>query len=238
MSGYVLHSDAERVIIATTKSDNAKTGNMIQIWILRNSVSPVEAVRDGSDAAICGDCKHRGTDGFKGRACYVNVAQGPNAVYRAYKAGKYPYLDWNDYPRVFTGRTVRFGAYGDPVHIPLGILGRIADLCTRHTGYTHQWHNPDYRWYRKFLMASVDSEVEYWSARIADWRCFRVRAADSEPISGKEIMCPAADETGHKTTCARCGLCNGRVQGDKRKDVCIIVHGIGKKNLIQIGVGV
>lgn len=234
MSGYVLHTDDERVIIATLTSDNAKTGDMIQVWILCRHQSPIDSVRDGSDALICGDCKLRGIDGWRGRMCYVNVTQGPNSVWRAYQRGKYAYLPQSRYADVFCGRAVRFGAYGDPVHIPLTILRYIVFFARKHTGYTHQWSKPEYSAYREYLMASVDSELEYWQASTRLWRCFRVRSENARLIPG-EIMCPAADETGHKTTCARCGLCNGRVQGDKRKDVCIIVHGIGKKNLIQIG---
>lgn len=234
-SGYILHSDDTRVVIATTESDNRKTGNMIQIWILCRDTSPTDAVRSGLDADICGDCKLRGTDGWAGRTCYVNVAQGPHAVWRAYQAGRYDYLPQSRYPDVFCGRAVRFGAYGDPVHIPLGILRYICLFARRWTGYTHQWGKAQYRPYQEYLMASVDSELEYWRAHVYGWRCFRVRPAEAYMIPG-EIACPAADETGHKTDCARCGLCNGRrAVLDVRKDISIIVHGIGRKNLIQIG---
>lgn len=236
MSGYILHTDDTRVIIATTESSNRKTGDMVQIWILRNDMSPVEAVRDGQDSAICGDCKLRDPDGGWGeRTCYVNVAQGPNAVYRAYKAGRYDYLPQSRYPEVFDGRAVRFGAYGDPVHIPLGIVRYVCFFARRWTGYTHQWGKPYYGPYREYFMASVDSELEYWQAHLDGWRCFRVRPDGALLIPG-EIMCPASDECGHKTTCERCGLCNGkRARLDGRKDIAIVVHGIGKRNLIQIG---
>ena len=49
-NGFVIHEDASRVIIATgfsTKSDNRKTGDMIQIWILVKSVDPVRAIKEG-----------------------------------------------------------------------------------------------------------------------------------------------------------------------------------------------
>lgn len=235
MSGYILHSDDTRVIIATTESDNRKTGNMVQVWILRNDMSPVDAVRSNQDDAICGDCKLRGDDAWSGRTCYVNVAQGPNAVWRAYSAGRYEYLPQCRYSEVFDGRAVRFGAYGDPVHIPLGIVRYICFFARRWTGYTHQWNKPQYRPYQEYLMASVDSEGEYWRAHFHGWRCFRVRGSEAFIIPG-EISCPASDEMGHKTTCERCGLCNGkRARLDGRKDITIVAHGIGAKNLIQIG---
>ena len=237
MSGYILHTDSQRVIIATTESSNRKTGDMIQAWILRNDMSPVDAVRSNQDDAICGDCKLRGTDGWTDRTCYVNVAQGPNAVWRAYKAGRYAYLPQCRYPEVFTGRAVRWGAYGDPVHIPLGVLRYVCLFARKWTGYTHQWAKPQYAPYREYLMASVDSELEYWRAHVHGWRCFRVRPAGELMIPG-EIPCPASDEQGHKTTCERCGLCNGIRANDRRKDITILVHGMNKRNLsnlIQLG---
>ena len=57
---------------------------MIQTWILRSDVNPVEAVNNGDDYSICGDCPHRKND--KGeRSCYVNVGQAPNAVFKSFK---------------------------------------------------------------------------------------------------------------------------------------------------------
>lgn len=234
MSGHILHTDDTRVIIATTESDNRKTGNMIQIWILCRDVSPPDAVRSGLDSEICGDCKLRGSDGWTNRTCYVNVAQGPNAVWRAYHAGRYDYLPQCRYAEIFGGRAVRFGAYGDPVYIPLTIVRYICFFARRWTGYTHQWCRPEYRPFREFLMASVDSPSELEMARANDWRTFRVRR-DTDELSTHEISCPASDEMGHKTTCERCGLCNGKRANDRRADIVIIAHGIGRKNLIQIG---
>jgi hypothetical protein len=68
------------VAILTLKSTNRKTGDMAQVWILREDINPVEAVQSGKDVSICGDCPHRKQqDGT--RSCYVNVGQGPNSIY-------------------------------------------------------------------------------------------------------------------------------------------------------------
>ena len=67
-NGFILHEDQSRVIIATgfaSPSDNRKTGDMVQIWILVKSVDPVEAIKSGLDRLICGSCVHRG-DGSGG----------------------------------------------------------------------------------------------------------------------------------------------------------------------------
>ena len=48
------------VAVATLKSNNRKTGDMIQTWILRSMMSPIRALATGGDRSICGDCFHRG----------------------------------------------------------------------------------------------------------------------------------------------------------------------------------
>ena len=96
--GASLIDGAPIVVIATglaQGSSNSKTGAMVQTYILRADVSPVDAVRTGQDSAICGTCVHRGRDDGSGtgrhvgRTCYVNVGQGPRAVWAAWKRGRY-----------------------------------------------------------------------------------------------------------------------------------------------------
>ena len=163
-NGFILHEDTHRVIIATgfsTPSDNRKTGDMIQIWILCKAVDPVEAIKQGLDRLICGNCVHRGING-SGRSCYVNVGQAPLGIYRAWKAGRYPTLQFMD---IFAGRKVRFGAYGDPTHLPLSLALAIAGVSSGWTGYTHQWRKPSLQGWKTLLMASVDTTAELVIAR-------------------------------------------------------------------------
>lgn len=237
-NGYILHETGDLVVIATgftRKSSNPKTGDMIQIWILVRRQNPVRALKTGADWIVCGNCKHRGRRG-KGRTCYVRVANAPLGVWKAYRRGRYPYLNGSAIEQMFSDRRVRFGAYGDPVHIPFAITRAIALSAERWTGYTHQWQNPAYAGYRSFLMASCDTVSEYAQAKTDGWRTFRVRSAN-ETLYGSEIACPASEEMGHRTTCAKCGLCNGAKQSDARKDIAIFAHGAGKTQfqLIQIG---
>jgi len=233
MSGFIIHDDAERVIVATDGSKNAKTGDMIQIWILPRSESPISAVKNRTDDVICGDCKHRGINGFSDRSCYVNVVQGPNSVWRAYQRGSYPKLPVSRYAEFFGGRAVRFGAYGDPVYIPLKKARAIIAVCRRHTGYTHQWRQTKFAAWRELVMASVDSVAEYHAAKMAAWRTFRV-TDDLATRDRQEISCPASDEAGHKTQCAKCGLCDGARVKDARKDILIKIHGVGKRNFVAL----
>lgn len=230
--GYVLHETNDIAVIATTRSMNRKTGDMIQVWILNRHESPIASVKSGTDSNICFDCPHRG-NGFKERTCYVNVGQGPNSVWRAYRAGRYPHLPLAEYARVFGSRKVRLGAYGDPVLIPLAMIDAVTRASEGWTGYTHQWRRPEFAEYRAYVMASCDSEFEANTAAAAGWRYFRVRSESARLLPG-EISCPASEESGHKTTCEHCRLCNGARSADQRKNIAIIVHGSGAKNFVSV----
>ena len=217
-NGFILHEDSSRVIIATgfsKASDNRKTGDMVQVWILVKAVDPVEAIKQGLDRLICGSCVHRGDGHGADRSCYVNVGQAPLGIWRAWKAGRYPVLQYMD---GFAGRKVRFGAYGDPVHIPLPLALAIAGVASGHTGYTHQWRKPSLQGWKSLLMASVDSIAELVIARSMGWSTFRV---GSEASTG-ESLC-ASEAIG--TPCSVCLLCAGARGG--LENVWIPPHGKG-----------
>jgi hypothetical protein len=223
-NGFILHEDQHRVIIATgfeTPSDNRKTGDMIQVWILVKACDPVEAIKQGLDRLICGNCVHRGDGHGAERSCYVNAGQAPLGIWRAWKAGRYPTLRFMD---LFTGRKVRFGAYGDPTHIPIGLALAIAGVASGHTGYTHQWRNPSLQAWRSILMASVDSIAELVIARSMGWSTFRV-GSEAQP---SESLC-ASESVG--TPCAVCLLCAGARGG--LESVHIPPHGKGSVHFIE-----
>ena len=223
-NGYVIHEDSQRVIISTgfnKPSDNRKTGDMIQIWILCKAEDPVTAIRTGLDRIICGNCRHRGHEenGRFGveRTCYVNEGQAPLGIWKAWKAGKYPTLQFMD---CFAGRKVRFGAYGDPTHIPLSLALAIAGVASGHTGYTHQWRKPSLQGWKQLLMASVDTTAELVIARSMGWSTFRVTPdTDHHTV---ETLC-ASDRSG--TPCADCLACAGARGGIQA--IHIPVHGKG-----------
>jgi hypothetical protein len=234
ITGYLLHETETIVIIATIKSRNRKIGNMVQLWILNRTESPLQSIKSGSDANVCLDCGLRGFRGKK-RICYVDIGRAPSQIWAKYQRGGYAFLAESEYARVFGGRAVRFGAYGEPVLIPLPMVAAIAALARKRTGYTHQWKKPQFAEYRAFLMASCDSPADYALADEMGWRTFRGRAAGEALLPG-EITCPASDEAGHRTQCDRCGLCDGaRGSDDARKNIVIVVHGIGAKNFVRIG---
>ena len=219
--------------IATTDSDNKKTRNMIQTWILRSDIHPVEAVNNNEDFSICGDCPLRGT--VKTRGCYVIVAQAPGAIFKNFRYGKYPKIALH-HKTLFSGENLRFGSYGDPVAIPLNAWKKLIKIsgAKNYTGYTHQWRNRRFRCWRRFLMASTHSLEENRQAHFLGWRTFRTIVAEQEMLPTEEIICPA---TKHKNVqCDQCLFCDGKKDTqDKRKSVAIVVHGADyvQKNIVE-----
>lgn len=219
-----------------TPSTNSKTGDMLQTYILREDVAPPEAVRLGLDSSICGACALRGDGNGLGRACYVQTKWAPLSVWKVVQPSigylRPPGGAWPppELPPLITDRVVRLGTYGDPVAIPLERWEWLLQTAMGWTGYTHQWRTCDPA-YRSICMASVDTPLERSEAVARGWRTFRVRDS-GEPISLHEITCPASAEAGHKTTCAKCRLCDGirldtvtSASVDRRVDITIVAHG-------------
>ena len=194
-------ADIKAIITGTkTKSLNVKTGDMAQLWMFSADVKPTEAAKTGADSAVCGECPHRPllakTNNVK--ECYVNLGQAPNGIFKAkYDAGV---------PTV--KKPLRLGAYGEPTALPFELVQDAVNNSQGHTGYTHQWKEPEFQQFKTLLMASVDSIEEQIEAQGMGWRTFRVRKAADALMPG-EIQCPASKWGGMKTNCAKCLLCSG-----------------------------
>jgi|TARA_R110000803_G_scaffold32548_2_gene71640 hypothetical protein len=213
-----------------TDSDNTKTGAMVQSWIMRSDIKPMDALKTGADSSVCGECPLRPINKVKLKAegkkpCYVKVWQAPRSVYEAYKNGRYlragidfPY---SIMPAIFQGLAVRFGSYGDPYAVPLRFLMPIAKAAKTFTGYSHQWNRPDSLPYAAITMASVDNAIDMKAAHNKGWRTFRTRNL-LEPTTKTEFICPASKEAGVRTNCAACSLCAGTTK--QAKSVVIAYH--------------
>ena len=208
------------VVIATYSNRNTKTGRVVQTYILRSDINPLEASKTGADFSICGNCPMRGeatTDPqrkiAKGRKCYVNLGQGVLIVYKSYERGVYQEGSARDMGR---GRFVRVGTYGDPAAVPSEIWDELLAECDTWTAYTHQ--KP---WRPDIAMQSVDSHAQ----AIAQWkqgnRTFRVIADVGEIALGFETLCPASKEAGRRVQCTACKLCRG---SSKAKSIAIVEH--------------
>ena len=213
-------------------SKNSKTGNMVQLLIIRLGVHPSEAVKNGMDKAICNTCKHMlQPDGS--RSCYCNVLFIAGSIWNAYKRGNIDKVNLNTASELCRGRVVRLGSYGDPAAIDPRVWTELLAHSTRHTGYTHNWQH-ERNSLKRTVMASVDSPAEYWTALDKGWRTFRVRRPDQKLLP-YEIVCPASIEAGKKTTCLECSLCNGKSgKDDNRKNIAIMAHGPGTSAFITL----
>lgn len=216
------------IVIATgmaNRSTNTKTGALVQTWILREDVSPSEAVNSGADSSICGACPHRGivVDGKnQGRSCYVSIWQAPRNIWESFHRGIYRDVSGDDLGALFAGKRVRLGAYGDPAAVPLAIWDAVLSQSDAHTGYTHQWRTAPVG-FARYVMASCDTGSDYLAAKALGYRTFRVRLA-SDLLNVRETVCPASKEAGVKTNCAACIACGG-TSAKARVDIAIVAHG-------------
>ena len=216
------------IVIATglaKNSANGKTGSLIQTWIVREDISPVDAIHSGEDSSICGACPHRGRveNGRNvGRSCYVQIFQAPRNVWQSFHKGLYPVVSADEARALLAGKRVRLGAYGDPAAVPFEVWETVLGETEAHTGYSHQWRTCDSR-FARFVMASCDSPSDYVEAKALGYRTFRVRTA-GETLNSREIVCPASKEAGVKTNCAACVACGGN-EAKARVDIAIIAHG-------------
>ena len=222
------------VAIATWRSQNSKTGDCPQVWILREDTSPVQAVKSGADRSICGDCPLRGqvVDGRNvGRACYVVLHQAPAAVWLSYRRGIYREAGLAQITRLFAGTFVRLGAYGDPAAVPSDVWRAVLADARGWTAYTHQWNAGAEL--QAIAMASCETDADARAAIARGYRVFRIVAPDSPRLPG-HAPCPASDEQGRRLTCVECRACNGTTGGAAAPHVQIQIHGQRRRHALPI----
>lgn len=237
--GPSLIDGAPILAVATARSSNRKTGDVVSTWILRADIDPVRAIRSGKDAAICGACPHRGTvdpdTGRHGhrRSCYVLPFQAPLSIYRAVKRHRQRVATADTIAAVGSGRIVRLGSYGDPAAVPVEVWRTLLSRSLGHVGYTHQWRSPAAAPLRRLCMASVDTDAEREEAQRAGWRTFRVLPVGAplptRNVATSEVRCIA---TISDTTCETCRLCDGQSLRP-RPSVAILAHGTPGFNVPQ-----
>lgn len=208
------------VAIMTLNSTNRKTGKMLQIWILRSDLNPVEAIQIGADVSVCGDCPHRKQDDGS-RSCYVNVGQAPLSVYKSFKRGRYVSPTSEQLRGAVAGHSVRFGAYGDPAILHGSVVSEIISYADGHTGYTHQWRSDFATQFKNVFQASCDGFNDYFAASTAGWKTFSVVPKGYTPAKIKQ--CPAT-VTDSKAQCNTCALCDGA-----KAHIYVQAHGSGAK---------
>ncbi|QFP95572.1 hypothetical protein SEA_GAUGELDP_89 [Mycobacterium phage GaugeLDP] len=215
----------ELIVLATKASSpakaNMKTGDMVQISILRADVNPTEAIKLGLDEATCGDCPFRSIASGGDGGCYTH---------KSLRRGHAQTSSWNAHQKhgsrafdleAFRGLKVRFGSYGDPAAVPFEVWEAILSVAEGVTGYTHQWRTADPR-FAQLCMASADTVGQRREARHKGYRTFRPRPGNA-PREAGEVICPASTEAGFKTDCMTCMACGGTSSG-RKQDITIILH--------------
>ncbi|AXH46830.1 hypothetical protein SEA_ACOLYTE_87 [Mycobacterium phage Acolyte] len=215
----------ELIVLATkaksAKAANMKTGDMVQISILRADVNPTEAIKLGLDEATCGDCPFRSVASGGDGGCYTHKSlrrgHAQTSSWNAHQAkGSLPFD-----VEAFRGLKVRFGSYGDPAAVPFEVWEAILTVSDGVTGYTHQWRTADPR-FAELCMASADTVEQRREARHKGYRTFRPRPGNAPRMAG-EVICPASTEAGFKTSCETCMACGGTSTG-RKQDITIILH--------------
>lgn len=247
MSGYILYRGPSKidnkpiVVVYLPGSTNGKTGNMAQTYILAdNDKTPMENSRTGADYSICGNCKHRGTPSperdngvASNRSCYVTLHHGPLQVHKALQRGIYSSAETQQARQALgNGADIRLGTYGDPAAVPSHIWRDLLKHSASHTGYTHQSETLEGANLSRYMI-SADTPEQAKQAHLEGKRTFRVipvtewKANNKGALLGSEVLCPASEEAGKRTTCQQCKLCAG--QTIKAKSIAIVAHGVGRK---------
>jgi hypothetical protein len=210
-------------------SQNPKTGDMCQLWMLSTEHSPTEAIHfDHGDSSVCGNCPMLpcNAPSFK-ESCYVarRSFQAPGNVWR-YNIGLDVDMEGALENIIQSSKAIRYGGYGDPAMIPENIFTQIL-LAAKigcpekpYTCYTHQQNSSFASWIKPYAMASthcLDESRQCWDE---GWRTFRI--TDSPKNSKHEVVCPNFT---HQIKCVDCCLCDGkRCSSDNRKSITIPRH--------------
>lgn len=178
------------------------------------------------DGAVCMDCPFAVSNGAKLSACYTHKMMQYSGFLSMLRSIK---CDWDSIPtlsetkslpitKMCLDKYVRFGTYGEPSLLPIGMVRAMTNVAKSWTGYTHQWKKVNHE-YARYFMASTHTIEEENVAALIGYRSF---VASPTPIA-QFISCPASEEMGFKSNCSKCGLCSGTM-GKGKKSVIILEH--------------
>ena len=216
------YDGAEIMVLAVCIKDpskNRKTGWMIQIYILVKSVSPVEAVKLGLDASVCGNCSMRWNEGG---GCYVL----PIWITPTWKKGlEAPRITPTELAKLANkyNTPIRQGAWGDPAFVPMDVWEELENAVSNKKGssYTHHWErvSPEYA---KFSMASVENLKQKADAQAKGYRTYRIVDDESEIVEDERLCLNSS----RGIQCRECGECGGNRSkaSHRQKNIVIVRH--------------
>jgi len=188
----------------TRPSGNKKTGPMIQTYFTPSNIHPVDAIKTGTDDAVCFRCPQKHSTGG---GCYVgfySLISIPTAIDRALSISADQATASHLWRNLLEGRSIRLGAWGDPAAVSKNIILPIATATPMRTGYTHFPSKAPHL--RGLVQASCESPKQAHALQADGWRTFRASRSPETTLTADEILCP------HYTTgiqCIACGLCDG-----------------------------
>ena len=202
------------VVLATgiTGSQNIKTGDCYQVYVLLRDIHPHEARITGLDESICGDCSLKPLLKNPDGECYV-PGYMLNQPWSAWKENPelYPHGSLQDLPLY---KPVRVGAYGDMAAVPHPFPFWYQQLAGfKHLAYTSQWRTTNLQ---ALAMASVQSPAEQVDASARGYRTYRRYRGMLELLT-KEIECPYP-----RVQCRTCLLCDGTRANETRKHIAVL----------------
>lgn len=220
---YIFRHGDQIHVLQTKPSANSKLGVGYITTTYHFSIDQVTNNNFKDDAKTCFDCPYSyNMNNNKSGGCYTHksfMGQGIRSMLKRlnklYWAGRILEYNKDSFNLFLSGSAaikpilVRYAGYGEPVTLPLRLIGKLSKLSDKHTGYTHQYIRPELAAYSKYLMASTHSHFETLVANRMGWRAFE----SSKKADVKMAVCPASKEFGKKLTCIQCAACGGTKKG-------------------------
>jgi hypothetical protein len=234
---YIFKTSDVLHVINAKVSQNKKIGIGYIIQTYHFSIEQVKDMALNNDAASCMDCPLSfNQNNGKSGGCYTHKGMqlmGLKSMLRSLNKKLDTIKDFDAFEfKTFIDKVkkgtpvnlIRFGAYGEPVLLPIEIVEVLASMSPKTTGYTHQWNKLKYHGYNKYFMSSTHTDEERNQSRALGFRSFFVATEDIKGAKPENATnCPASKESALNLSCIACGLCNGARRGNK-KDIYILKH--------------
>lgn len=216
-------------VIKCQSSNNKKLG-LYNLVIQTYHIGVEQFSNFRNDSSNCGNCSYsyNMNNGVSG-GCYTHKGYqylGIRAMVKRLSTMNIKSFDkelFNAFVKYISQYDIilcRFGAYGEPINLPIKVIERLIKVSNSHTGYTQQWNNPKYQKYSKYFMASTRGIFETKVANSLGFRAFESSIEKASNIA----LCPASKKfTGKKKTCVQCKACDGIANG-KKNNIFIYKH--------------